>query len=739
MSLLRNSFLSRDRQGVVALFLATLLSLSLPAQQPPAATPTTGSARFGATSQLVVEDVIVRGKDGNPVKDLKASDFTITEDSKPQKISIFEFQKLEEQPSAPPAPGPDTGKEPAVLSERISVKPVTANAIAPEAPGDLRYRNRRLMVMFFDMTSMQLAEQIRAQDAALKFLRTQITPSDLVAIMTFSNDLNVVEDFTDDRDKLEKDIKKLTVGEGQGLDEAVSDDSSADTGAAFQQDDTEFNIFNTDRQLAALESAARMLGALNEKKALVYFSSGITRNGLDNQAQLLATVNAAIRANVAFYPIDARGLVAQAPLGDATKGSPGGQAMYTGSSARAAQSSLQGTQETLYTLAADTGGKALLDNNDLSTGLVQAQKDVASYYVIGYYSSNEALDGRYRRIKITINDASARARIAKVDYRQGYFAGKQFRKFNDSDREQQLAQALALGDPITDMNLALEIDYFRLGRDRYFVPLAVKIPGSEIELARHGGAESTRFDFIGEVKDAKGAVVANVRDNIPVKLKGETAQQLAKTTLEYDTGFTLPPGTYTTKFLARENETGKIGTFETKFVVPDLTTEQKYLPISSVVLSNQRQKLDAAVASVERDKKLLAEHPLIQDGQKLIPSVTRVFRKDQEMYVYLEAYEPAADTAQPVLARVSFYRGKIKAFETEPLEVGQGLNSKTKALPLRFSIPLEKLQPGRYTCQVSVVDPSQQKFAFWRAPVVVLASEPRAPVSEPRPSGNGPN
>jgi VWFA-related protein len=705
-------------RSLTAIFLISLLAAS--AQQTQQA-PTTGPARFGATSQLVVEDVIVRGKDGKSVTDLKASDFAITEDGKPQKISIFEFQKLEEQPSTPLAPGQDTGKEPSVLSERISVKPVTANAIAPETPGNLRYRNRRLLVMFFDMTSMPVADQIRSQEAALKFLRTQITPSDLVAIMTFSSDLNVLEDFTDDRDKLEKDIKKLTIGEGQGLEETISDDSAADTGAAFQQDDTEFNIFNTDRQLAALESAARMLATLNEKKALVYFSSGITRNGLDNQAQLLATVNAAIRANVAIYPIDARGLVAQAPLGDATKGSPGSQAMYTGSSARAVQSNLQGTQETLYTLAADTGGKALLDNNDLSMGLVQAQKDIASYYVIGYYSSNEALDGRYRRIKITVNE-SARARIAKLDYRQGYFAGKQFRKFNDSDREQQLAQALSLGDPITDMSLALELDYFRLARDRYFVPLAVKIPGTEIELARHGGAESTRFDFIGEVKDAKGTVVANVRDNIPVKLKGETAQQLAKTTLEYDTGFTLPPGTYTTKFLARENETGKIGTFETKFLVPDLTTEQKYLPISSVVLSNQRQKLDAAVASAERDKKLLSEHPLIQDGQKLIPSVTRVFRKDQEMYVYLEAYEPVAETAQPVLARVTFYRGKVKAFETEPLEVAEGLNSKTKALPLRFSIPLEKLQPGRYTCQVSVLDPSQQKFAFWRAPVVVLPS-----------------
>jgi hypothetical protein len=463
-----------------------------------------------------------------------------------------------------------------------------------------------------------------------------------------------------------------------------------------------------------------MLGTLNEKKALVYFASGMTRNGVDNQAQLQATVNAAIRANVSFYPIDARGLVAQAPLGDATKGSPGGQAMYSGSSARAATGKFQGQQETLYALAADTGGKALLDNNDLSVGIVQAQKDIASYYIIGYYSTNEAQDGHFRRIKISLKDSAVSSRIAKLDYRQGYYAGKQFNKFTESDKERQLSEALVLGDPITDIDIALEIDYFRLARDRYFVPLSVKIPGTEIELARHGGAESTRLDFIGQVKDAKGAVVANVRDNIQVKLKGETAQQLAKTTLEYDTGFTLPPGTYAAKFLTRENETGKIGTFETKFVVPDLTTEQKYLPISSVVLSNQREKLDAAVASAEKDKKILAEHPLIQDGQKLVPSVTRVFRKDQNLYVYLEAYQPSAESAQPVMARVSFYRGKVKAFETDPLEVSEGLNPKTKALPVRFSVPLAKLQPGRYTCQVSLVDPAAQKFAFWRAPMVVL-------------------
>ena len=87
-------------------------------------------------------------------------------------------------------------------------------------------------------------------------------------------------------------------------------------------------------------------------------------NGTNNQAQLNATINAAVRAGVSFWPVDARGLVAQPPLGDATRGSPGGLAMYTGAAAGAVVSNLQRSQDTLWTLAADTGGKALLDSND---------------------------------------------------------------------------------------------------------------------------------------------------------------------------------------------------------------------------------------------------------------------------------------------------------------------------------------------------------------------------------------
>jgi len=674
---------------------------------------------FTDTVQLVVVDVFAKDKDGNPVPNLKPSDFAITEDGKPQIIKVCEYQELKSDPiTTPPATlekRPETAAPlPPVSAE---VKAVTTNQIAPAKAGEIKYKDKRLMVMFFDMTSMPIQDQIRAQESAIKFVKTQITASDLMAIMSFAADVKVVEDFTDDRDKLIKDIKNLTVGEGQGFDITDTSDAAADTGAAFTADDSEFNIFNTDRQLSALETAVKMLGSLPEKKALVYFASGMTRDSSgNNQAQLTATVNAAIKANVSFYPIDARGLVASAPLGDATKGSSSSQGVFTGSSQRSAQSTFQGQQETLTTLAGDTGGKALLDDNDLSNGIVQAQKDISSYYILGYYSTNTALDGHYRKIDLKIKkDLSA-----KLEYRHGYFAGKEFKKFDSEDKERQLSEALMLGDPITDLTVVAEIDYFRLARDRYFVPVEVKIPGSELELAKHGGAETTRLDFIGQIKDGKGEIKGNVRDYVELKLKDQNAAELAKRSIAYDTGFTLPPGAYSLKFLARDNETGMIGTFEQKFVIPDLTTNQTTLATSSVILSNQRQPVDQALYSAEKDKALLAENPLVQDKQKLIPSVTRVFKRSQDMYVYLETYEPLAETTEPVVANVSFYHGKTLAFQTEQLVVKDGLDKKTKALPIRFSLPLAKLVPGKYDCQVSIMNPTEKKFSFKRAQIMVV-------------------
>jgi len=689
-----------------------LLMLSALAQQPPAnnnanADQDNGDFKLSTTTNLIVEDVTVHDKSGNGVEGLTAKDFTVLEDGKPQEIKFFEYQKLPD----------DVQPLPADNSGNVTVlKKFPHTQIQPEAPGETRYRDKRLMVFYFDLTALPPADQLRAVEAARKFIRTQMTPADLVGIMVFRGQgVEVLQSFTSDRDKLQTIIETIAVGEAEGFDETDTSAAAADSGSAFGQDDSEFNLFNTDRQLAAVQTAVTMLGHLNEKKIMLYFSNGIKLNGTDNQAQMHATTNAAVRAGVTIWSIDSRGLVADAPMGDASKGSPGGQAMYSGAGALAFANNFQKSQDALYALSGDTGGKAFLDSNDLAAGIVKAQKSINSYYIVGYYTTNSAADGKFRRIKISVNQQNA-----SLDFRQGYFAPKVFGKFTAADKDRQLEDALMMGDPITDLTIAMELNYFQLNRAEYFVPVSVKIPGSELARAKRRGAERTQIDFIGEIKDDFGTTVQNLRDKVDVKLTDEKAEELASKPILYNTGYTLLPGKYTIKVLARDAETGRLGTYINNFVIPNLNKEEKRIPISSVVLSSQRIPLSDALFNAKSKTNAEAVDPLIADGQRLLPSVTRVFHRNRELYVYLQAYERAATTTQPLVAFVTFYRGQTKAFETKPVPVLDGLDPKSKALPMRLTLPLDKLDPGEYNCQVTVLDPGSQKAAFWQAPVMLI-------------------
>jgi VWFA-related protein len=665
---------------------------------------------FRSGTRLMVQTVTVKDKEGRSIEGLTSKDFIVSEDGAPQTVSFAEFQRLPDrsvEPTAAPAPS-------VAAPRSAAVAPATQGQISTPPSGDTRYRDRRLLVLFFDLTAMPPPDQMRAYTAAKKFIDTEMQPADLLAIMTFGGGaVRVKQDFTGNRVQLRDVIDTLIYGDDKDGD-GIPDNT--DIGTAFGQDDAEFSILNTDRQLSALQTAATMLRPLPEQKSLIYFASGLRLNGVDNQAQLRATTNAAIRANVSLFPIDARGLLAQAPLGDATRPSPGGIGMFSGQLAQAAVTSFQRSQDTLYSLAKDTGGSAMFDSNDLSLGIVRAAQAVTSYYIIAYYSTHAASDGRFHRVKISLNGGLS----ADLSYRQGYFADKEFAKFTGADKERQLEDALMLENPVTDITIAMEVNYFQLNTAEYFVPVAVKIPGSELALARRRGARHTVIDFIGEVKDDYGITVQNVRDKLDIKLSDDTAGELAKRPIQYQTGFTLLPGNYVIKFLARDAETGRIGTFQTSFAVPNLNREQQRIPISTVVLSSQRVPLSDALYSVKQKTAAEAADPLVYDGQKLIPSVTRVFRRDRDLYVFVQAYQRGSTSMRPLVAFVSFYRGEVKAFETEPLSVTEGLDARTKAVPLRFSLPLERLPAGRYDCQVTVLDPAAQKVAFWRAPIVVV-------------------
>jgi VWFA-related protein len=674
---------------------------------------------FRTTQRLIVTTVTVRDRDGRPVEGLTAKDFIVTEDNQPQDIAFVEYQRLDTQTPLPPLSSTVTLADatPAAPPSPADVPAlVQTDRIAPPGPGDDRFRNRRLIILYFDLSATPPPDQIRAYDAALTYLDKQMTPADLIAIMTFGGGaVRVKQDFTDDRAKLREVIYVLVYGEDKDGD---GERDPEDPSTAFGQNDAEFNIFNTDRQLSALQTAVSMLRPLPEQKSLVFFASNLRLNGTDNNAQLRATTNAAIRANVQIFPVDARGLVATAPLGDANQRSPGGIGMFTGALAQQAINRFQRSQDTLYSLAKDTGGTAMFDYNDLSLGIKQAADAQASYYIIGFYSTHTENDGKYRRVRVSLANTALQA---DLNYRQGYFADKEWAKQSTADRERQIEEAMMLENPITDVTIALELNYFQLNSAEYFIPVSVKIPGSELELARRRGAKRLMLDVLVEVKDDYGVTQQNIRDRIESDVSQQNVELLTTRPIQYETGFTLLPGKYVIKFLVRDAEAGRVGTFQANFAIPNLNREVQKLPISSVVLASQRQPMSEALFSVRTTEKNNVGNPLIFGGEKLVPSVTRVFSRSREMYIYLQAYERnATETQDPVLAFATFYKDGVKAFETQPVAVTDGMHPRSKAVPIRISVPLESLPPGRYDCQVTVLEPAGQKVAFWQAPIGIV-------------------
>ncbi len=680
-------------------------------------------ATFSTTTNVVIVNVTVLDRDGKPIENLTKDDFLVTEDGKPQKLQAVDLQRLNTNvlpplnSAAAEPPPPPKGYNPEADKAALKTSMLS------------KYQDRRLMILLFDFSSMQPAEQIRAKQAAVKFLTAQMTSSDSVSLMVFGASLQTLLDFTSDRDLLINTInQKLRIGDSSE-NAAVADEGAdaQDQSGSFVADETEFNIFNADLKLAALEDAARNLAQYPEKKAIIYISSGVQKNGVDNQSQLRATVNTAIRSNVAFYPIDARGLSALVPAGDATQAGAVGNNLYSGAGQTSLRNNFINQQETLATLALDTGGKALLDSNDLTEGIRQVQQDFTSYYVLSYVSTNTAVDGRYRRIQVKLAPKDAALR-AKIDYRQGYYGPTTFAHMRDVDKEAQLSQALLSDNPVTDLPIAVEVDYFRLEKDKYFAPISVKIPGSALAFHSKGSKQATELDFIAEVFDARNRPASTVRDTIPLKVDQGVAGQVVQKSLQYDTGVTLTPGNYKLRFVARENGEGKIGTFETPFTIPDLAAG-KALRVSSLVLSNQRQPVADQVAGVKNNKKLTENNPLIDNGQQLMPNVTRVFRPGQNLLVYIEVYDPVIPDSLPenfrradVEATLALYQHKKKIFETKPVRANKLSEKRAGTLPVWLQMPVSQIQPGKYQCQVTLIDEFGRKFAFPRAQMAVLPS-----------------
>jgi len=686
-------------------------------------------ARIQVTTELVLVNVVAHDKKGNLVRDLKKGDFTLLEDGKKQEISTFDFENVDELATAGAAEATVSG---------VSA-PGTVLRSGKQGVPSLDARDRRLILLFFDFSAMEPEQIDRSVDAAKKFVSTGMQPADLIALVSLATNMHVDLDFTDDKTKLLGALTAYTSGQGQGFENGStgSAEGAAETSGAFSADDTDFNTFSADRKLLALQSLMQALGKLPQKKSLVYFSNGINQTGADNQSALRATTAAAVKANVSIYSMDIRGLQAFPPGGEAQSASLHGQSAYSGAAVLNDLNSNASSQETLATLSSDTGGKAFFDSNDFGGVFAQVQKDSSAYYVLGFTSNNPLKDGKFRRLKVQVNRPDL-----KLDFRSGYYAGRDFEHLNRADREQQLEDELAAQLPRVDVPLYAGTAFFRQDDSHYYLAVSLVVPGSQIPFVTEKEKDNATIDIVGEVREGGKFPVGQLRDT--VKLAVDSTREVRRKNVQYNTGFVLAPGGYHLKFVIRENQSGRMGSFETDVQIPDL--RKAPLKMSSVVLSSLRAPVTG---------KKNGANPLVRDQMELVPNITHVFAPDQHLYLQYEVYDAAkgknpapavvngqtvgqsgtAKDAPPVkpakdsirvFTSIEFLQGATKVYESKPVVANEVTAPDRKAVIFQMDLPLQALKPGLYLCQVNVIDDVAGSFSFPRFPLLIREPTPAA-------------
>jgi VWFA-related protein len=668
--------------------------------------------------ELVLTNVVARDpKTGEVIQGLKQSDFSIYENGKQQHIESFDFESVDK---ATPL------NEATVSGLATGAAGNGTKAVAVAKPEELR--NHRLIVMFFDLTSMQPEDLDRSVLAAQDFLRTKMQPADLVALVSLGDTLNVDQDFTADKNALINEVGVYNGTEGQGfaLGATANSNQQEDTTASTPNEE-EYNDINTDRELFALQAISKSLEKIGEKKSLLYFSGGIQRDGIENQASIRAAINSAVRANLAIYSVDTRGLQAISPLGDASTGSLRGTGAYSGGALLNNMNNNFASQEVMAALSKDTGGKAFFDSNDFAPAFAQVERDTSAYYAIGFRSTNPVRDGKYRKLTIKINRPGV-----KLEYRPGYYAPADFRHSGHEDREHELEEQLASDLPATDIAVYLDAMYFRLNENRFLVPVSLIVPGSQIPFVKGGDKDKATLDIIGSVIDEVKRPIGSARQTIKLNLDPSLAAR--QKNIQYTTSFSLPPGKYQVKFVVRENQTGRMGSFVADITLPDM--KKSPLKMSSIVLASMRQP----------SKK---DSPLVRSGEEYVPNISHVFRQDQHMFLLYEIYSPAHDKPASdapkgtkaginLLSSLELLQGSTKVFET-PLVQARAINVEGRdAVAIELDVPLGGLKPGPYVCQLNVIDDVGGSFAFPRFALLVREPIATAPGTQPAGGASSP-
>jgi VWFA-related protein len=629
--------------------------------------------RFSASSNLVLVDVRVLDKDGKPVRGLTANDFTILEDGTVQTIGYFREISLpltvverENVPASAPAAGARSETE----------APAPAKPAAP--PTD-----KRLLVFLFDLSGANLQDVQIMQETGQKFVQEQLTSLDSAAVLVLDNGLQMLTDFTSDPAVLSRAFRRLGSGEPEEDISEAEEGTEGDT--EFVADQTEMALFQTNQQLSAVQSIADAFRDVTGRKALVYFSAGITSRGVENDEQMRWTIDTCNRANMSVYSVDARGLVALSPGGGAQRAGGRGAGMFTGGAGLDQMASLVESQNSLVTLSTETGGTALLDDNNLSKLVRQAREDGSHYYMLGYYVPNAAADGRFRRIEVR-----TRNKYATVVARKGYYSEKPYMSLTSSERELKLLKTVVEDLPASELPLELSAEYFPQASEGYEVLPLLSLDYEQLKAI--SGSDTLALEIVLLAKDSTGRACAGLRDNLEIKSRRN--QNEAR--FIYENLLVLPPGQYQLFAYVRDNRTGKMSRDVCDLDLPATAPVRS----SSLVLAGAWQQPDNPEGYHIKSGKVetIVKNPLMVGSRALVPRLDSTFKSAETLYIHGTVSVPANTSG--LECRIT-----LAAENNKPLFEGNWQHlqpSSDNLASINARLPLTQLPPGKYTVGAEV-------------------------------------
>ena len=666
--------------------LTPLLTVVCLSAQQPAAPPRPEPGQAPMTFKVEVDyieiDATVTDAQGNPVTDLSREDFQLTEDKKPQAVTVFSHVALPLERADPPL-------------SRVT-------AIEPDVRSNRREFDGRVFVLMLDDLHTGSARTGRLRAAAAAFIQRHMGANDVAAVVYSSGSSDRAQEFTGSRSLLLSAVNRFM---GQKLPSAAVSTAEQDTllersGQSSTGRDPELlERAHKDRQLLdRLRKVSDYLGGVHgRRKSVVLFSEGFETDysagrvdvntrvdtmqrsaGADILAELQSTIGAAGRANVSIYTVDPRGLVAL----ESFEAALGAQRLDTMSNVF---EETRRSQDSLRTLAAETGGIAAVDRNDFTATFDRIIRDNSNYYVLGYYSPNGKRDGRFRKVDVKVRRPGLTVRA-----RSGYVVpkGDPPRKSVASPQASEAVQeALASPLPVSGLALTAAAVPFRSGTKASILVVA-EIDGSRFAFSDRNGRPWNAVELVTLPIDGKGQPIEGTRDELSLTPRPETRDAILAKGVRLMRRLELAPGRYQLRVGAREAGTGSAGSVPIDLEVPDFNAAP--LTISGIVVASQAA---AGIPTGRVDE-------VLKDVLPDMPTVTREFPRGDTLTVYAEIYDQLTTPHKVEITTTATAEDGRVMYSRSDQQSSTALRSPGDGFGHLATIPLKDVVPGRYVLKV---------------------------------------